>query len=401
LAQKKKILTDVVWSVLALAVMHGVLQVVVYPYMNHRMGAERFGDVLYVLAILGILAPSVGLAANNTRLIQRKEMTVENGDYILAMAPQFVLSAVVFSVLVFRYASGVWDMLLALVTLLLTMLRNYGDVEYRMTLNYKGYFLYYLFVSIGYLLGALLFPLTQSWILTFLLGELFCCLLLLVRGHIYWPLTLTSNWKKAWKATLVLASSYLLFNTVLYLDRLLLQNLMNGEVVTVYYVASLLGKTAALLVGPLNGVIIGYLTKDEVQIKERQFMKAAGGVSVAGALLYGAILLVTPIFTRVFYPEIADAVMEIAWIANLSQILCFIASPLMTVMLTFSKAKWQLIIQSIYALEFVLLSVAGVWSGGLHGFVWAGLAANLIRFVLVFAVGLMQARKQCVSTKVM
>lgn len=394
MAYSKKVFTDMLWSVSALTMMHGVLQIVVYPCLNRYLGAERFGDVLYILAVLGILAPSIGLAANNTRLIQRNEITVGNGDLLLAMIPQFAAAAFIFVFVLLQNSYGMPDILLLLITLILTMLRCYGDVEYRMTLDYKGCFLYYLLISAGYLFGVVLFPLTQNWIICFLLGELFCFLLLAVTGHIYWPLTLTENRRRIFCAALVLSGSYLLDNTVLYLDRVLLQNLMDSASVTVFYVSSLMGKTAALLVVPLNGVMIGYLTKSETQITGKQFAGAFGAAVAIGGILYGGILLVTPLFTRLFYSEISDAVLEIAWLANLSQILCFIASPMLTVMLTLCSSKWQLIIQSIYAAVFIPLGVLGAKTGGLRGFIWAGLAVNTVRLILLVTVGFIQIGKK-------
>lgn len=390
---KKKFFTDVVWSVMALGVMHGVLQIVVNPYLTGSMGAERFGDVLYVLAILGIFAPSVGMAANNTRLIQRNEFHVENGDYMLAMLPQLAVSTVVYMILIGPYLSGAGDYVMAFAVLCLTMLRNYGAAEYRMTLNYKGYFVYYLTISLGYLLGILLYPMTKNWMLCFLLGELFCFVLLLVRGHIYRPLRVSKNTGKVFKATLFLMGAYLLSNTVLYLDRLMLQNLMDGETVTIYYVASLLGKTAALLIGPLNGVILGHLTKGGAQMTEKQFHKGCALLVGAGVVLLGGIFVASPVFTKLFYPELYSDVMQIVWLANLSQVLCFVASPMLTIMLTFSETKWQLLIQGAYAVVFVLFGLIGVNLAGLHGFLMAGLISNGMRLLFVFCIGTMRVRK--------
>ena len=84
--------------------------------------------------------------------------------------------------------------------------------------------------------------------------------------------------------------------------------------------------------------------------------------------------------------------MEIVLLANLSQVVCFISSPVLTVMLTFCAAKWQLIVQSVYACEFILLSIVGIRVGGLNGFVLTGLTANVICFLFVVLVGLIKIK---------
>ncbi|MBR6619619.1 MAG: hypothetical protein IKK85_04690 [Clostridia bacterium] len=386
---QKKFATDFIWSIAALVTMNGVLQVLVYPLLNRQMGEAAFGNVLYVLGILAVIAPSVGLAANNIRLVEGRDKTVLNADLILAMLPQLVVLGIAFFAVCKGYLVGAVDFIMAALLVVLTTLRYYGDVEYRMTLNYKGYFIYYLVLSIGYTAGALLYPLTKSWILCFLLGEAAVWLLLVLKGHVYKPLLKSENTVHISKKVLTLAVSYLLLNAVLNLDRVLLQHLIDSSTVTVYYVASLLGKTAALLVGPLNGVVIGYLTKGKTKpITQKSFLLVSGGILAAGAVLYLGITVVMPIFVKLLYPEIHTEVMAVSALANLSQIICFASSLLLTIMLTFCSEKWQLAIQVLYAVSFLGLALFMTKQNGVQGFVLASLAANTLRFVFTAVTGI-------------
>ena len=358
------------------------------------MGEMGFGEVLYVLGILAIFAPAIGLAANNARLIEQREIQVQNADVLLA-----VLSLTIPSLAVFLFASGmhlssIKEQLVAGVLLLLTTLRYYGDVEYRMTLYYKGYFEYYAIISCGYLLGLLIYPLTRSWMLVFLIGELACNLWLLRKGHIYRPLVLSADRKHINRKIRVLTYSYLLYNAVLNLDRIMLQNLMGSKIVTVYYVASLLGKTAALLVGPLNGVIIGYLSKSKVRLTTSQYVKVAGIVLGMGSVLFLGIVIVTPAFVRLFYGNIAAQVQEIYVWASLSQVICFASSLILTIMLTFCTEIWQFVIQGIYAVGFVVFCMLGTTVAGIQGFVIGCLLANILRFILSVVAGVFLLYKQ-------
>ena len=392
---QKKFATDFIWSIAALVTMNGVLQLLVYPLLNRHMGEAAFGNVLYVLGILAVIAPSVGLAANNIRLVESRNKTVLNLDLLLAMLPQLAVLGIVFFAVCKGYLGGVADFIMAALLVVLTTLRYYGDVEYRMTLNYKGYFIYYLVLSFGYTVGALLYPLTNSWILCFLLGEAAVWLLLVLKGHIYRPLQKSENTADVSKKVLTLAVSYLLYNAVLNLDRVLLQHLIDSSTVTVYYVASLLGKTAALLVGPLNGVVIGYLTKGKTKpITQKSFLMVSGGILVAGAVLYLGITIVMPVFVKLLYPEIYSDVMAISLLANLSQIICFASSLLLTIMLTFCSEKWQLAIQAFYAASFLGLAFVMTKQSGVQGFVAASLIANLVRFVFTNILGVTLLRRK-------
>lgn len=386
---QKKFATDFIWSIAALVTMNGVLQLFVYPLLNRQLGEAAFGNVLYVLGIVAVFAPSVGLAANNIRLVESRERQVSNGDSLLAMLPLLAVSGIIFFAVCNGYFVGVSDYIMAALLIVLTTLRYYGDVEYRMTLNYKGYFVYYLVLSLGYIIGVLLYPLTKSWLLCFLLGEAAVWLLLVVKGHIYKPLKRSENTFAVSKKVLVLAASYLLVNMVLNLDRVLLQHLIDSSTVTVYYVASLLGKTAALLVGPLNGVVIGHLTKGKTKpITKKSFTLVSLTVLLVGAVLFAGISIVMPVFVKLLYPDIYTSVLSVSTLANLSQIICFASSLLLTIMLTFCSERWQLVIQLIYAIVFLGLSVLFTNSNGLQGFVTASLAANTLRLVFTIGAGL-------------
>lgn len=391
--QKKKFAVDVIWSVAALCVMNGVLQLIIYPSLNRSMGEAQFGNVLYVLGILAVFAPTVGLAANNIYLVERRTRDVKNGDLLLSMLPQVAVCCMVFLALCRGSLTGAGDCVAAAALLLMTTLRYFGDVEYRMTLNYRGYLAYYSVISLGYLTGLLLYPVTHSWLLTMLLGEAAAWVLLLVRGHVYRPIEKTEHFREVNRKVLALACSYLLYNAVVNLDRVLLQYLIDSTTVTVYYVASLLGKTTALLVGPLNGVLIGHLTqKGSAALSRKRYAAIAGCFLIVGMALYGAMTLVMPVFVHLLYPNIASEVLDIAWLANLSQIICFSSSLLLTIMLTFASTRWQLLIQSIYAIVFLALSLVMVRSGGVHGFVQASLIANAIRFCVTAAAGIILVR---------
>lgn len=388
--KNKKIAVDVIWSIAALVLMNGVLQLFIYPSFNSRLGAEKMGDVLYALSILAIFSPALGSAANNARLVEKREHDVKNGDILLVMFPLSVIFAVLYVMIISGYLFDPFEYIMAGVLLVLTVFRYYGDVEYRLSLNYKGYFVYYLTISLGYIAGVLLYPVTNSWILVFLIGEVASNVVVLISGKIYRPLTLSENHTQISRKILVLTLSYLLYNGVLNLDRILLQNLIDSETVTIYYVGSLLGKTAALLVGPLNSVILSYMSKNNTQITRKQYMKISAVIIGVGAVIFAVILAVMPLFVNILYKDISARVLEISTVANLSQIICFSSSLLLTIMLTFASAKWQLIIQASYAAVFLALGIAGAKIGGLQGFIIAILLANIIRLVLVFGIGVIK-----------
>ena len=55
---------DFIFSVLALVIYNGVLQLVIYPGLETRVGAEAFGTVLYLISFVSIMGAGFGTAAS-------------------------------------------------------------------------------------------------------------------------------------------------------------------------------------------------------------------------------------------------------------------------------------------------------------------------------------------------
>ena len=253
---------DLSYNVLAVVIMNVVIQFAVYPYLNKMMGEEAFGTVLYLMSIVAIVSNSFGMALNNTRLVIKPKFESKNGDYNTLMLLFCVISSVV--ALIILYTLNILTLfngILFCILVIMTLMRYYSDVEYRITLNFKRYFVYYMLLSAGYLGGLLLYHFTGDWYSTLILGETIAVLFVIFRGEIYRkPFECSEKRKTVWRMTMTVAVSYLVSNILMNLDRIVLQNFMGGDAVTIFYTASLLGKTVALLVGPLNGVMIAYLS---------------------------------------------------------------------------------------------------------------------------------------------
>ena len=74
-------------------------------------------------------------------------------------------------------------------------------------------------------------------------------------------------------------------------------------------------------------------------------------------------------------------------LANLSSILLTIGSLFQPVLLKFTKLYWQNVIQILYAVLFIMLSLFLINKYQLIGFVYASLFANLFRLLLFILVG--------------
>jgi len=394
LKQNKKIITNTAYTMGGMLLLNGVLQIVVYPLLNRDMGAEQMGAVLYLMGLVSILCPSVGQALNTSRLVVRRTHKVKNGDYNLTILALGIPGSVIALLIAGRALPemGLGMQAVIFVLLMVTVFRYYGDVEYRLNLNYQDYFIYYLLISVGYLAGFGVYKISSGWFVVFLIGEAAGLTYLAVKGTVFRNFFGKSDsFSVVFKRGFFLTFSYLVTNLTQNIDRLMLKGLIGNLAVTEYYVVSLIGKTLVLLIAPVNTIVISYLTKREENLNRRQFLGLAGIGLVISGVFFGVCQVVTPLFVRVFYPKLYDGVRGLIMVVSLAQILSLLSAFLFILVLTFTDEKWQLGLQIGHLCVMVVLILMVTPRYGIVGFSWAVLVANGVRILAVIVLGVVRA----------
>lgn len=373
--------------------MNAVLQIVVTPLLNQLMGAEQLGDLLYITGLVAIICPSVGQALNTSRLVVRRDCEVTNGDYdwlLLIFGAIGSVAALVMSrnsITNMAMAAGVFIMFM------LTVFRYYGDVEYRLNLNYRRYFIYYLLIGIGYLAGFGIYYVTGQWVWIYLIGEGAALVFVGITGNVFHNFWNRSRFfSTALSRGFFLMLSYLVTNTTLNIDRLVIRQVLGNEQVTWYYVTSLIGKTLVLLIAPINTIVISYLTKRKERLTRLQYGKAALAGGIVSFVFFLACQVGTPLFVWLFYRNLYDSVKGIVTVVNLAQILGLYSAFLFILVLTFTDEKWQLGIQLAHFGILLVVSIPAAKIYGLAGFAYASLGANILRVAAVIILGLVKAQ---------
>ena len=275
-----------------------------------------------------------------------------------------------------------------------TVFRYYGDVEYRLNLNYRRYFIYYLLIGLGYLAGFGVYYVTGQWVWIYLIGEGAALVFVGLTGSIFHQFFQRSQYfSTALGRGFFLTLSYLITNTTMNMDRLVIKQVLGNEQVTWYYVVSLIGKTLVLLIAPINTIVISYLTRRKELLTRSQFGKAVlagGGVSF---VFFLACQVGTPLFVWIFYRNFYDSVRGLVTVVNLAQILGLFSAFLFILVLTFTDEKWQLWIQLAHFVILLVSSVLAARAYGMIGFAWASLGANSLRVAAVIILGLLKAGK--------
>ena len=373
--------------------MNAVLQIVVTPLLNRLMGAEQLGNLLYITGLVAIICPSVGQALNTSRLVVRRDCEITNGDYDWLLLIFGAIGSVAALVMSRNSITNIAMAASVFIMFMLTVFRYYGDVEYRLNLNYRRYFIYYLLIGIGYLAGFGIYYVTGQWVWIYLIGEGAALIFVRITGkvfHNFW------NRSRFFSAALsrgfFLMLSYLVTNTTLNIDRLVIRQVLGNEQVTWYYVTSLIGKTLVLLIAPINTIVISYLTKRKERLTRSQYGKAALAGGIVSFVFFLACQVGTPLFVWLFYRNLYDSVKGIVTVVNLAQILGLYSAFLFILVLTFTDERWQLGLQLAHFGILLAVSIPVAKMYGLTGFAYASLGANILRVAAVIILGLVKAQ---------
>ena len=388
------------WSVAGVVLMNVTLQFLLYPSWDKALGSEAYGNVLYYISLMNIVAASLGHGSNNARMVEQKRGGSSNRAFFavltVATGLLLILTNAVRGLLGMDWLTGLLFSMLVVATLW----RSYADVDFRLRLDYKGYFLYYVAISVGYGLGWLLFSWSSNWIWALLPGEILAVLFVLLRGDVLrpngWPHQ-HEFWDTARSATILFSSTFCA-NLIFNCDRVLLKWLLGGTAVTTYYLASLIGKTMALITTPLNSVLIGYLMRYKGTLSKKMLGGVALGSAAAAALVTGGCIVASAVLLPILYPTEYEEVKPYLWLGNLAQIVYFIGNVINVMLLRFGKKQDQLYVNILYGVLFVALCVPLTYFFGLWGFCGGYLATTVGRLVFGLVLNLVRSRRAPAET---
>lgn len=386
----KQIIIDLIYGTAGLVAMNGVVQFIVTPFINRKLGQAECDTFLFFTALIGLMASSFGSGTNYARMAITTKRESKNGDYNSFLCKVAILACVVtLAALFIRQSFRIVSFILIGLLMIMTIVRYYGDVQYRLHVNYSGFFWYYILIAIGYVVGVLLFPFTQSWALILLFGEMAAVLFVTWKGDIFKPpfWERSPHYKENVKSMLSLSGAYFLSDFVSYSDRILIPFFARPGDSTTFYVATLVGKIVALLTTPLNGVIVGHLSKYKGGITKKMFLAVTGALLAVATVIVGGSMIASHILVAILYPDLYDTAKQLFLVANASQVFFFISNTMMVVVLRFAHEKYQMYLGIVYAILFFLIVVPGIAIWGLWGIAYGLLIINILKFFIITAMG--------------
>lgn len=150
-------------------------------------------------------------------------------------------------------------------------------------------------------------------------------------------------------------------------DKILLYPLLGGTMVSVYYAATVFSKVVSLAITPINSVALSYLSKINKKTNSLFKWTYIVGIVVCGIGYIMTIILSRPVLS-ILYPKYVDAAMQYIWITSGTIVVSVLTSMITPFVLRFFDIKWQIWINGITTIMYIIISLSLLKLGGLMGF---------------------------------
>lgn len=384
---KKKFVFDAILNIIATSIPILLLQIVTLPIVGARLGDDKYGLVITLISLFTLLSLSFGNVLNNIRLLLDNEYKQKNitGDFNILLVASIILSSFL-TILGTLYYEGEFSFINIVLMLLITcfsLMREYLLVSFRLTLNYKAILSNNIILGIGYIMGTLLFYVTGVWQLIYVFGLGFSLFYIIKKSNLLKePLTMSKLFRKTTYKSIILFCSAFLKSTLSYADKLLLFPLLGPTAVSIYYSATIIGKLILMIITPVNGVMLSYLTRVE-KIGRKKLFQIMAITCIVGGIGYLLTIQISFPLLNLLYPKWAEESMELIYITSGSAILGVLSSVLQPFNLKFNNLNWQLIINGTNLIVYIICSFILYRHFGLIGFCVGALISNFFRFVFM------------------
>lgn len=383
-------MVDILYNILAAFIPLFVLQFVALPVVAQRVSSVANGEMLSVYSLCILIGSAFGSVLNNSRLVLHRAYQQENltGDFNIIFLGTSVIGSLVtvFGVMLLTPEISVINYTLMTAATVCLVAATYLNAAFRLQLDYSSILMDACIRSIGFGVGLLVFLHTGVWSFIFFTAYFFSALYHTMRtGFIREPAIRTRLFRSTFTKYITLLGSGLMVSSGAYLDKLLLFPLLGGTAVSVYYVASIIGKTFGMVVAPMTGVMLSYFARMD-SFPRSSFRKMIILLVLLGAVAYCFMIVFSRPFLSLLYPQLVEQALQYVHVTSAAFVVLSIANAVNAVLLKFRDIRWQVRTNLGHMLAYVTLSVVLMQDGGLYGFSWGLFIAALLKLIALILV---------------
>jgi O-antigen/teichoic acid export membrane protein len=360
-------------------------KVIVIPLLAAILSNKDYGTMLTIVGIESIIALVLGNALYSVRMIMHADYAKNNieGDFNLLAVGIVLFSGILCIPLLILFPElSQTDKILLIPYVMLSVALTYYSVYYAVFLKFKEGLYQSIVGTIGLLVGLFLTKVTHSWTLCYVCASAFGLIWIAIKTPvIHESYTITPLFNITFKKYWILAFATLLGGCLVYADRLLLYPIIGPTSVAIYMTAAYLGKSVAIIVGPVSGVLLSYFAQGSFNMTRKRLVLI--NIIALSVFLLLMIILVTcgkwaiSIFFPSLYYKTAQYIVIASGASGISAVYQFI-SP---IALKYVATKWQAIVQSIYAVIYIVIGIPVIRCHGIVGLCYLVLWLNIFQYV--------------------
>lgn len=387
---RKKFIYDSILNILATGFPLAILQFISLPFVATILGEEQYGNVVTLISLFTILSLPFGNVLNNIRLLTNDKYNKNgiSGDFNILLLVSTLLSTILMIIATNYYYEtfSMINMLLMIIISSLSVLKEYLIVTFRLILDFKGILINNILLAGGYLIGTVIFYITNYWESIYIIGLGLSLIYIIKNTKLHKePLKVTPLFKSTTYKSVILFFSGFLKTALSHADKLLLFPLVGPQAVSIYYAASIFGKVFSIIITPINSVMLSYLSKMN-KFKTSRFLYIVGALFVIGVLGYIVIIIISHPLITFLYPSWAEESLELIYITTATAIVSVISSVLNPFILKFNSINWQILIAGVNLSLYISFAIMFYNLYGLFGFCLGILFANIVKLILMLSI---------------
>ncbi|NLV98711.1 MAG: hypothetical protein GX034_02835 [Clostridiaceae bacterium] len=389
MSKRKLFLKDIVVNTVAFGVYMLAHHIIMLPYLAKILPVEVNSQLLLYLMLASIFTASFGNEFGvlyQVRMGRNPSETAFSDVYRLLHCSNLLLIVIFVPMLLILHFSVVESLALTLVTLLWNIRMFYHSV-----LRHRKQFKSIFVSNLGYLLGiaaaiVLLAKGVDIYWLPLLFGEFISTFITIFKDKDFLKKikARSSEYKDIRREGLDLVGAAVLGNIPGYGDKILVLPLLGSFNMSSYYAGNSLSKGLMLLVNPVNGVLLSWLSTDAGDDKRRltrRMLRANLIIVIALALIsYPLIYLATYLLYRQFLEIVLSIIIPLA----ISAAFATGTTVLKVIFLRYYKISAIKYINLLKIIFFTGLAPLGAYWGGLLGFTVAIAVSNGIIWLIYF-----------------
>lgn len=393
----KKIIFDLFMTFMSSPIPVAVLQLLILPGIANKCGDVIYGNIVSTVSAMSLVSIPFGNPINNVRILynDRYEENDLQGDFNPIIFVNTILGLVCLLIIfqINKYDVSAFEMFLIFITVFMMILREYTVAIFRVRLFYAGILINNIILTLGYLAGFGLFFLTECWPFIYLIGNAASLLhSVLYENLLSKSYRITRFFKETLRMVGILTAVSFMSNIIVYADRLILYPLIGASALSVYYSATIISKIVSIGIGPISGVMLGYISK--MKKFDRKYFHMLIAVSLCVAIFtYFICMLISRPLLYYLYPRWADESLKIVSITTATAVINALAIVMNPVILRFCNGIWQLWLSLAKTITYIICSYLGFYLMGLRGFCYGLMVAGVI--MVLMTIGTYELSYKC------